>query len=242
MPTRLRDPRRLAAVALLALTAGLILAFLYARGELAGSDALAYWMAVRLWLGGGDPYGAPQPFLPYAYPPWTLYLFLPWALLPWQAAWFVWRGLNVALFAWSVGWAYERRPLATALLVALLGVPIAANLDTGNINILLVLGIWVAHFSGPRLGGLLWALGAALKIVPALLVVFVPRRAWRWGLAWLALFVVLSLATWPLTLRQLDVALNFPRPARLDYALLIWAAVPWLWTRWAARDGQPAPR
>jgi len=41
--------------------------------------------------------------------------------------------------------------------------------------------------------------------------------------------IVLALATWPQTLRQVEVVLFFPRPPRLDYLLLIWAAVPWLW-------------
>ena len=230
---RLRDPRRLAAIVLLGLTGGLILAFLYARGELAGSDARAYWVAVRMWLGGDSPYTPGVPFLPYAYAPWTLYLFLPWALLPWSVAWFAWRTLGVALFAWSVGWAYQRRPLATALLVALLGPALAANLDTGNVTILLVLGIFGAQFTGPRLGGLLWAIAASMKWLPALLLVFLPPRARLWGIAFLAIAALLTLATWPQTLEQLQVALFFPRPLRLDYLLLAWAAVPWLWRqRW----------
>ena len=231
LAARPRDPRRLAAILLLALTGGLILAFLYARGELAGSDALAYWMSIRVWLNGGDPFVAPEPFLPWSYAPWTLYLFLPWALLPWSVAWFFWRAINIALFAWTVGWAYRRRPLTTALIVAALGVPLAANLDTGNINMLIVLAMWAAQFTGPRLGGLLWALGAALKWVPAVLIVFLPRPAWRWGLLFLALAAILTLATWPQTLSQIDIAFNFPRPVRVDYLLLLWAGVPWLWRK-----------
>lgn len=200
-----------------------------ARGELAGSDARAYWAGVRVWLAGGDPYIVGPSFLPSAYAPWSHYLFLPWALLPWEMAWFLWRGVSIVLFAWSVGWAYERRPLATALLVAVLGVSLAANLDTGNINVHVVLGVWAASFAGPAVGGLLWALGAALKWLPAVLIVFVPPRARLWGIGFAALFALLTLATWPQTLRQIDIVLNFPRPLRLDYLILAWAAVPWLW-------------
>jgi hypothetical protein len=47
--------------------------------------------------------------------------------------------------------------------------------------------------------------------------------------ALLGVAVVLTLATWPQTLRQIDIVLYFPRPLRLDYLLLVWAAVPWLW-------------
>jgi hypothetical protein len=228
---RLRRPRILLSILLLGLTGGLILAFLHARGELAGADARAYWGAVRVWLDGGNPYQAVGAYMPWAYAPWTLVLFLPWALLPWSVAWFSWQALNVGLFAASVGWAYKRRPLATALLVAALGVPLAAHLDTGNVGLMLVLGIWLAHFAGPRVGGLAWALAAALKWLPALLIVFMPPRARLWGLAFLAVGVLLTLATWPLTLQQLDIVLNYPRPLRIDYLLLAWAAVPWLWER-----------
>lgn len=228
---RLRDRRRLTAILLLGLTGGLMLAFLFARGELAGSDARAYWVAVRLWLGGGDPYAPGEPFLPYAYAPWTLYFFLPWALLPWSVAWFLWRTASIVLFCWSVSWAYERRPLATALLVAALGLPLAANFDTGNVTVLLVLGIFGAQFVGPRLGGFAWAVGAAMKWLPALLLVFLPPRARLWGMAFLVVAGLLTLATWPQTLEQLQIALFFPRPVRVDYLLLVWAAVPWLWRR-----------
>lgn len=234
--TDLMEPRRLAALLLLALTGGLILAFLFARGELAGADARAYWAGVRLWLGGGDPYAPAPPHLPYAYAPWSFYVFLPWALLPWDVAWFAWRAMNVAFFATSVGWAYGRRPLTTATIVAVLGPSLAANLDTGNVNVLIALGVWAAFFAGPATGGLLWALGAALKWVPAMLIVFIPPRARLWGLGFLAIFAVLTLATWPQTIRQIEIALNFPRPLRLDYLILAWAAVPWLysgeWRRW----------
>jgi hypothetical protein len=236
---RLRQPRRLLAIVLIALTGGLVLALLAARGELAGSDALAYWTGVRRWLAGADIYqvipGLNLPptegALPYAYSPWSLYLFLPWAALPWDVAWFGWRAANIVLFGLTVFWAYERRPLGTALLLVALGPALAANLDTGNVNVFIVLGVWLAWFVGPRLGAAAWAIGAALKFVPFFLLPFVPRRAWPFGLAVLAVLLVLTLATWPQTLRQMAIVLDYPRPIRIDYMLLAWAAVPWLWTR-----------
>lgn len=234
-----REPRRLLAILLLALTGGIVLAFLWARGELAGSDAFAYWTGVQRWLSGGDIYqvipGLDLPpsegALPYAYAPWSLYLFLPSAVLPWDIFWLAWRIANICLFAWSVAWAYDRRPLGTAILVALLGPALAANLDTGNVNVLIVLGVWLAWFAGPRVGGVAWALGAGLKFAPVALLLFVPRRAWRYGLAALAVLAVLTLASWPQVLRQLEIVLDYPRPLRVDYMLLAWAAVPWLWAR-----------
>jgi len=225
----LRDPRRLLAIALISLSGGAVLTFLVARGGLAGSDALAYWAGVRTWVAGGDPFHPSGPFLPYVYAPWALPLFLPWAALPWSVAWFVWRGVNVILLLWTAEWAYRRHALATAVVLAILAAPIAATLDTGNITLLLALAVWAAQFVGPRLGGALWALAATLKWFPVLLLIFLPPRARLWGLIALAVAVVLALATWPQTVIQLDLALNFPRPLRLDYVLLLWAAVPWLW-------------
>jgi hypothetical protein len=228
---RLRQPRVALAILLLGVTGGVIAAAFVARGELTGVDARAYWGAVRLWLAGGDPYAPGGAYLPYAYAPWTLLVFLPWAMLPWDVAWFSWTTLNVVLFAWTVGWAYRRRPLATALLVAALGAPLAAHIDTGNVGLLLVLGIWLAWFTSARVGGMAWATAAALKWFPAFLIFFIPPRARLWGLAALGVMAVLTLATFPDTLRQLDVVLNFPRPVRLDYLLMAWGVVPWLWSQ-----------
>lgn len=228
---------------LLGLAGGLIVAFVVARGQLAGSDALAYWTAVHRWWGGADIYQAlparyvaPPGVLPYSYAPWTLYLVMPWALLPWDVAWITWRAAMVVLFAVSVAWAYRQRPLTTAVIVALLGPSIAANLDTGNLNMFIALGVWLAFWSGPRLGGLAWALGAGIKYLPVALIVFVPRRAWPCGLAILGVLLLLTIATWPQTVRQLDIVLNYPRPLRIDYLVLLWAAVPWFYARpWPPR-------
>lgn len=217
------------AILLLALAGGLALAWLIARGDQLGVDARAYWAGVRIWLGGGDPYHPTGAFLPYVYAPWMLPLFLPWALLPWNVAWFTWEGLNVMLFLWSAEWAYRRRPLATAIACVLLLIPLTATLDTGNVTLFLTLAIWAAQFVGPRLGGALWALAASMKWFPALLILFLPPRARTWGVLGLILAGILALATWPQTLVQIETAINFPRPIRLDYFLLLWAAVPWLW-------------
>ena len=146
----LRDPRRIAAIILLSLTFALLLSGMIARGEAGGADARAYWAGVRIWLNGGDPYHPTGPFLPYVYAPWMLPLFTPWAALPWDVAWFVWRVGTILLLLWTIDWAYRRRPLTTAVIVALLGFPFGANLDTGNINLQLTLMLWAAQFTGPR--------------------------------------------------------------------------------------------
>jgi len=229
---------------LIAIASGIVIAFLVARGQFAGSDALAYWTGVRNWLSGADIYHvipgryiAPtEGALPYAYAPWSLYLFAPWALLPWDAAWFLWRAANILLFACSVAWAYDRRPLPTAVIFVILAPSLAANFDTGNINILIALTPWLAWLSSARWGGVAWAVATALKFVPAPLLLFMPRASWRIGLTTLGVLALLTLATWPQTLRQLDIVLNYPRPLRIDYLILAWGIVPWLWLRpWPPR-------
>ena len=230
----LRDRSRLLAILILVVCGAAIASWIVARGDLVGADARAYWGGVRLWLSGGDPLDPPPPYMPYVYWSWSLPIFAPWAALPWETAWFVYRAFNVIIFAWSAAWAYRQHPLATALLVLLITPALATTLDTGNITLLCAMGIWAAHFTGPRLGGFMWALATALKWFPALLFLLLPPRARLWGIAWAALFGVLTLAVWPEVVRQLDLVINFPRPLRIDYMLLAWAAVPWLWAhpRW----------
>ncbi len=230
--SRLRDPRRIAAIVLLSLTFAIILSGLIARGEAGGADARAYWAGVRIWLNGGDPYHPTGPFLPYVYAPWMLPMFAPWAILPWDVAWFIWRVGTILLLLWTIHWAYRRRPLTTAIIVAVLAFPFGANLDTGNINLQLTLMLWAAQFTGPRLGGLLWALATWMKWVPALLWPILPARTRPWGLIWLAVSIGLSVITLPLTIIQLQTLFGFgARPIRLDYAVYLWAAVPWLYRR-----------
>jgi Glycosyltransferase family 87 len=253
--SRIHDPRRLLMMVILGCVGGLVLAGLLARGEAAGADTRAYWAAGRLWLNGGDPYHPAGPFMPYVYSPWMLPLFVPWSVLPWDVAWFFWRGATVIALLWSVHWAYSRRPMTTAILLVLLAFPIAANLDTGNINLPLTLLLFGAQFSRPAITGLLWMVAVTVKWVPAAFFPFLSPRGRLWGLGWLALALVLTALTLPQTLVQLEVLFSFQRPFRIDYAVFVWALVPWAWRnpqafRWlmpstwpgAARAGTAAAR
>jgi hypothetical protein len=226
---RIRDPRRLTMMIILGLAGGLVLAGLLARGEAAGADTRAYWAAGRLWLSGGDPYHPSGPFMPYVYSPWMLPLFVPWSTLPWDVAWFVWRGATIIGLLWSVHWAYKRRPMTTAILLVLLAFPLAANLDTGNINLPLALLLFGAQFSGPLMAGLLWMVATTLKWVPAVFWLVISPRARLWGVVWLVLALLLTALTLPQTLVQLQVLFSFQRPLRVDYLVFVWAIVPWAW-------------
>ena len=46
----------------------------------------------------------------------------------------------------------------------------------------------------------------------------------------MALLGLLTLAVWPDVVRQLGLVIGYPRPLRIDYLLLAWAAVPWVWS------------
>lgn len=227
---RIRDPRRLAMMVVLGFVAGFVLAGLIARGEAAGADTRAYWAAGRLWLTGGDPYHPTGPFMPYVYSPWTLPLFVPWSILPWDVAWFVWRGVTVTGFLWSVHWAYQRRPMTTAVLLLVLMFPLAANLDTGNVNLPLALLLFGAQFSRPALAGLLWMVATTMKWVPVIFWPFLSPRGRLWGVGWFLMALALTALTLPATLVQLQVLFSFQRPIRVDYLVFVWAIVPWAWT------------
>ena len=228
---RIRDPRRLTMMIILGLVGGFVLAGLIARGEAAGADTRAYWAAGRLWLNGGDPYHPTGPFMPYVYSPWMLPLFVPWSILPWDVAWFVWRGVTVIGLLWSVHWAYRRRPMTTAILLVLLMFPLAANLDTGNINLPLTLLLFGAQFSRPPAGRAAVddrhhdEVGAG-----AVFWLILSPRGRLWGIAWFILALILTALTLPATLVQLQVLFSFQRPIRVDYLVFVWAIVPWAWT------------
>ena len=116
--------------------------------------------------------------------------------------------------------------------MALLAFPIGANLDTGNINLLLTLMLWGAQFTGPVVAGLLWSVATWMKWAPVVFLPVLAPRGRLWGLIFLATFALLSLATLPLTILQLEALFGFgARPLRLDYLVFLWALVPYLWRK-----------
>ena len=234
---RLRDPRRPLAVAIIGLVGGLMLMVLFLHRDGMGADALAYWHGTRTWLEGGDPYRPAGPWWPYVYAPWLLPVFVPWALLPWPVAWIVWEGAIVALVAWSVAWAYERRPLPAAIAFLVMSIPIGLVVDSANIALFLTFGLWAMWFAGPRTSALLWALATAIKWFPAVFFVALPRAARPWAIGLIVIAVALSLATWQMTLEQIELVGLFGVPTvgrgsagvRVDHLVFLWALVPLLW-------------
>ncbi|HEY8819397.1 MAG TPA: hypothetical protein VIM25_11345, partial [Candidatus Limnocylindrales bacterium] len=59
----------------------------------------------------------------------------------------------------------------------------------------------------------------------------------RWGTLWLAISVLLSILTLPLTIIQLQALFGFgARPIRLDFLVYLWATVPWFYRKDDIRD------
>ncbi|HEX7222520.1 MAG TPA: hypothetical protein VF231_04685, partial [Candidatus Limnocylindrales bacterium] len=94
-----------------------------------------------------------------------------------------------------------------------------------------------------------WSIATWMKWAPLLLFPVLAPRARLWGLVFLAASALLSLATLPLTILQLQALFGFgARPLRLDYLVFLWALVPALyrlpepfgflrpavWRRWAS--------
>ncbi|HEX7346073.1 MAG TPA: hypothetical protein VF253_04730, partial [Candidatus Limnocylindrales bacterium] len=101
----------------------------------------------------------------------------------------------------------------------------------------LTLMLWAAQFTGPRLGGALWALATWMKWIPVVVWPILKSSTRRWGLAWLAVCVALSLILLPLTIVQLQTLFGFgARPIRLDYLVYLWAFIPWVYRRLDARS------
>ena len=69
-----------------------------------------------------------------------------------------------------------------------------------------------------------------MKWVPAPFWFILAPKARGWGIVWLPASALLSLVMLPLTIVQLQALFGFgARPIRLDYLVLLWATVPWLW-------------
>ena len=80
--------------------------------------------------------------------------------------------------------------------------------------------------------GLLWSVATWMKWAPVVFLPILAPRARLWGLVFLAASALLSLATLPLTILQLQALFGFgARPLRLDYLVFLWALVPYLWRK-----------
>lgn len=171
------------------------------------NDYASFHAAAVAIADGLDPYsphdlalaarnvGLPHPH-PYFYPPFLAELLVPMTLLQSFAARLVWLSLSVlgfvGAFALLVRWMDRRLEnpdvAKTALLVIACAMwPLRATQWMGQVNSLVLLAIvawWTERARRPRAAAVFLALGAAVKMSPALLLLVpLTQRRWR-ELAW----------------------------------------------------------
>ncbi len=136
---------------------------------------------------------APRPGWGYLYQPLLALALTPLTLLPCGAATMLWLALNIGVLLWCIAWLVRRMgrrhgagaALATAALCAL-ALPVYEGLYYGQSHIL-ILGVCLGAVSlmrrrHPRWAGALLALGAFLKYLPTLLLIYYLARR-QWGAA-----------------------------------------------------------
>lgn len=204
----MRAPRRLAGsgsqlwLAGLAVGGALIILF----GPQGWIDLQVYRLGGRAWLDGTQLYGVLLPaaadqWLPFTYPPLAAVLFVPLTLLPLPAALAVLTAASLAALAFVAGLVARRvgwRPrlglvgVGGALVVGLALEPVRETLWFGQVNLVLMAMVaadcLLPRTPWPR--GLLIGLAAAVKLTPAVFVLFfLPRRDWKPVATALAAFV-----------------------------------------------------
>jgi alpha-1,2-mannosyltransferase len=152
-------------------------------------DLDVYRIGGRVWLQGGNLYGMLPPTaqgvrMPFTYPPLAAILLSPLSLIPMRAAGIVVDLAIVAVLALALRPFYRRLgwKLEWVLPVALLLEPVRGNLAYGQVDVFLMAMVIADCLTGsprwPR--GSLAGLAAAIKLTPALFIVFfLLRRDYR---------------------------------------------------------------
>jgi alpha-1,2-mannosyltransferase len=156
------------------------------------------------------PFTADFP-LPFTYPPFAAMVFLPVSALPWIAARILWQALSVFCLWWLVRTAlkllagraeqpfdvtWQRRALLWTAL-ALWCEPVRKTLDFGQINLVLVAGVFAAMVATRQsVAGLGVGAGIGMKLTPGISVLYflATRRftAAMWSAAGFAITVALG--------------------------------------------------
>lgn len=168
------------------------------------------------------------PILAYVYPPLLSVLLLPFTALPCVAAAHLWRLLNVLLWAATAlivtlhlhrRWPRQKL-LATTIIVIASGCSwlLLFNLMIGQVVFIvlcsLVLSAWLVERERPALAGVVLAVAALVKVVPALIILYyLLRGRWRVVAGALAGAAVLTavmvvFAGWSTVLASLPAALS----------------------------------
>ncbi|GAA5114028.1 glycosyltransferase family 87 protein [Haloechinothrix salitolerans] len=197
IPHRLLDSTRFRVVLAVGVAVHVVI-FLILQLGIPHIDLQVYRFAVDVWFGNGDIYG-PLPMtdvdleLPYIYPPFAILPAIPFALLPIEAAFVLLFMLNIVAVAgtlylvgrrvWPEGGSRGAAVIAAAgLSLSLTFEPVRDTFSFGQINLLLM-GLVAADCLAraprwPR--GMLVGLAAAIKLTPAVFVLFfLVRKDYR---------------------------------------------------------------
>jgi alpha-1,2-mannosyltransferase len=172
-----------------------------------GNDLTGYLLASRALWHGSNPYTIDSPF-PFIYPMFLCVLLWPLTLIPYGAAVLVWFVIAVASFALTMGVMGSLQGsrtgslvLSVTLVCVLLADIVQNNLLNGQVNFLVLAccAVFAWCWQSGRQGWASASLGAAiaLKITPAILLLWLARRRqWR-SLAETAAFSILFAVVLP---------------------------------------------
>ncbi|GLZ31455.1 membrane protein [Lentzea sp. NBRC 105346] len=168
-----------------------------------------YQVGGEQWLNNAPLYeNFPGPFnLPFTYPPFAAVLFSAVALLPWGLVVALWTIGGLALFTGAclaAAWHIPQRTMVIGLLVAaacLVLDPIRGTLELGQINMLLMglvaLDCLLPRTPWPR--GMLIGIAAAIKLTPAIFILFfLPRKQWQPAVTAVLTFIGTAVIGWAL--------------------------------------------
>jgi alpha-1,2-mannosyltransferase len=165
-------------------------------------DLGIYRQAVNWWLDGHNLYDYVKPDdtqgqLGFTYPPFGALILVPFAVLPWTGAVVLYSVITVAAVLVTTYWLLApiaRRkgwelPFALVLALAVISAlePIRENYTFGQINMVLVVlvlaDLLILLPRGSRWAGVLIGLAAAIKLTPAIFIVYLlVSRRYRAGL------------------------------------------------------------
>ncbi|MET9232072.1 glycosyltransferase 87 family protein [Lentzea sp. NPDC003310] len=191
-----------------AVVAGGLVAWVFVRSFGSGVlDLRVYLAGGEAWLAGTDLYTADfrgPNGLPFTYPPFAAMLFGGLAPLPLPLSALLFTAAGLALFTAACVVASPRAGFGLAALCLLLE-PLRGGADLGQINMVLIglvaLDCLLPRTPWPR--GLLVGLAAALKLTPAIFVLFfLSRGRWRSALTAVATFAACGLTAWLLAPEQ----------------------------------------
>ena len=198
-------------------------------------DLRVYLTGGAVWLSGGELYAPSFPGpagLPFTYPPLAAAMFGALTWLPFPVVALLWTAGGIALFTAACHVAAQHSessvPKAGFGLAALclLLEPMRGTLDLGQVNLVL-LGLVALDCLLPRTPwprGLLIGIAAAIKLTPAIFVLFfLLRRRWRPALTAAVTFVACGALGWLLAPRDsqrfwFDAMLDPKRVGGLAYS------------------------